>query len=201
MPKSTTPRCDKHFDREGAINDEDQQFAEDLELDLGEATTALTAARAQVAALTAELGMARGERDGIKAANMLLAGERDESRRLHALQSAIHRDLVSAVMGVGATTTGEFTALEVAADLHKAVARLEKLTERQWQPIATSMPLSSRPVIAWGVSEGGSRAEAHEAFYSHKIKTWETPVGELIESVTHWQPLPPAPVSDQSQGE
>jgi hypothetical protein len=70
-----------------------------------------------------------------------------------------------------------------------------------WIPVTETMPETLVPVIVYGILEGEWEHDRHEAFRRHigSRDPWRSPRMEHDENlrfreVTHWMPMPPAPV-------
>lgn len=73
-----------------------------------------------------------------------------------------------------------------------------------WIPVAESMPETLVPVIVYGILEGETQPDRHEAFRRYigrddpwrSVRTGDDGENLPIREVTHWMELPPAPAAD-----
>lgn len=71
-----------------------------------------------------------------------------------------------------------------------------------WTPASELLPVGLEPVIVFGILEGETQPDRHEAFLVTQTPIWSSvrsgegmgsPPYFRITSVTHWMPMPPAP--------
>ncbi|RUR47342.1 DUF551 domain-containing protein [Citrobacter portucalensis] len=68
------------------------------------------------------------------------------------------------------------------------------VTPDGWIPVSERMPNDKDFVWCWGYVSGWTESDGFEAYYDATRNKWWTIDDETVRKVTHWMPLPAAPL-------